>query len=127
MPIQIRWDLSVEAEGSKVALGDALSVEGFDKIEVKIPGAGATVNLQPSDDVQFLLLTSNLYSDKLTYDVGGGGASKVKLDAPQLLMGAGAVGLLGKPPKTLSFTNDLPGTPKPEPTVLILIGREATP
>ena len=125
MPVQIRWNLSVEvADGPKVALGEALSVEAFDKVEAKIPAAGATVDLQPGDHVRFLLITSSLYSDHLLYEVEGGGASGVKLDAPQLLVGAGALGLLDQSPKKLVFTNDFPD-PKPEPVVQILIGRDA--
>jgi hypothetical protein len=125
MPVQIRWNLSVEvADGPKVTLGEALAVEAFDKIEAKILSTGATVDLQPSDDVQFLLITSNLYSDQITYEVDGGGAADVKLDAPQLLVGAGAIGLLEQPPKKLIFTNAIPA-PTPEPLVTILIGRAA--
>lgn len=124
MPVQIRWKLNVDvADGPSIALGEALSVEAFDKIEAKVLAAGVTVDLQPGDHVRFLLITSNVYSDKITYEVEGG-AKGVKLDAPQLFVGAGAVGLLDKPPKKLIFKNAFP-VPKPEPIIQILIGRDA--
>jgi hypothetical protein len=44
------------------------------------------------------------------------------LDAQQLLMGDGAVGLLGDPPESLSFTNGLGEAASIE----ILVGRKVT-
>lgn len=125
MPVQIDWKLNVNvSDGPQVALGKGLAVEAFDWIEAKVPAAGAVVEVQP-DGVQarFVLITSSLYSDLLTYDVEGG-AEDVALDAPQLLAGAGAVGLLGAAPTKLTFTNGFPD-PKPEPVVKIFIGRDA--
>jgi hypothetical protein len=68
--------------------------------------------------VQLLLISSDEFGEGLTYKVNGEG-NPVKLDAPLLLMGDGAVKLLGEAPKSLSFTN---GLNKPA-TAEILIAR----
>jgi hypothetical protein len=102
MSEKINWTLNVQVVGGpKISASQTLIVDAYDKIDVVIPGGDsttpgtATVEVQPggSGQVQFLLITSSLYDANLTYSVDGGSA--IQLDAPQLLMGNGAIGLLG--------------------------------
>ena len=122
---KINWTLNVQVvDGPKVPDADTFEVEAYDMIEVEIPdkdtsGGKAIVDVQPSDTgVRFLLMTAGDYSN-LTYEVDSGSANT--LDAPLLLMGEGAVKLLGATQKQFEFTNK--GTKAV--TVKILVGRDA--
>ena len=130
MPGKIDWSLNVVvAGGPKLSVSRSLEVEAYDKIDVAIPkkgdpGANSTkVSVQPSGEgkVQFLLIISSLYDDKLTYKVDGG--TEVMLDAPQLLTGDGLVGRLAVTQKEFDFKNDV--DPPKEALVQILVGRNA--
>lgn len=132
MPEQINWTFSVQvAGGPQIASSQPLTVEAYDKIDVNIPGGDdatpgtATVDVQPSGagQVQLFLMTSSLYDAKLSYKVDG--VTEVTFDAPLLLLGKGAVKLLGTTQKKFVFTNTA-GTAKPA-NVKILVGRDATP
>ena len=114
--------LEVTALGTQ-SIKDKQRVEAYDSVDVTVPVAGAEVAVQPSGagKVTLFLLTADTYSSDLTYSVAGG-ASDVPLDGPQLLLGAGAVGLLGAAPTTLTFTNNTAA----EVDVHIRIGRDAT-
>jgi len=131
MSEKINWTLNVQVVGGpKISASKTMTVDAYDKIEVIIPGGddatpgAATVEVQPggSDQVQFMLITSSVYDAKLTYSVDGG--SSIKLDAPHLLMGSGAVGLLGSTQQQFAFSNSA-GTDK-EASIEILVGRKAT-
>jgi hypothetical protein len=110
MPINVTLTVQV-VEGPSLSALRTIEVDAHDKIQVKV-GAGR---------VQLLAITSTRFGDQLTYKVNNAGDA-IKLDAEQLLMGAGAVGLLGGSPKTLSFTNNL----AEEADVIILVGRKAS-
>jgi hypothetical protein len=104
-------------------------LDAFDRITVTVPAGAAgnpaslPVEVQPGgdDQVQFLLVTASVYDPKLTYSVDGG-AADVVLDAPHLLLGTGAVGLLDSAPGKLTFKNEL----EEDVAVEILVGRKAT-
>jgi len=99
-------------------------VDAYDKIGVKVQdGETETVEIQPGDEgrVQFLLINSDWLGDALTYKVNAQGDA-IKLDAPQVLVGDGAVGLLGEPPNSLEVTNDS----TQEANIEIIVGRKAT-
>ena len=105
----IKYSFSIQvASGPKVADADQIEVEAYDMLEVEVPDSGtsggvATVNVQPGDSgVKFLQITADSYKD-LTYKVDGG--SSQTLDAPLLLIGEGAVALLGATQKQFEFTN----------------------
>jgi hypothetical protein len=102
-----------------------VTVDAYDKIGVNVPGEGsATVEVQPSEEkgrVQFLLINSDQFDDDLTYKVNDL-TDVIKLDAPQVLVGDGAVGLLGEPPNKLVLTNDL----TQDANIEIIVGRKAT-
>lgn len=121
MAEKINWNFVVQAlNGPSVSGAGNLEVEAYDKIAVTIT-AGETkqVNLVPSGTVSLLVINPVVSNADLSYDVGG---NAVALDGPHVLIGAGAVSLLGGA-ANLSFTNNTAA----DATVEILIGRDATP
>src|SRR5437764_10419324 len=131
MSIKINWALNAQvADGPRIVAADAIDVDAYDNIEVTVPkhqnnaDGTATVNAQPGDQshVMFLLVTADTYQNSpLSYTVEGSSKS-VKLDAPQILIGAGAVSLLDGAPTKLTFTNTGPT----DASIRILVGRKAT-
>lgn len=139
--VHITWNANVEiADGPTLKIpGQPLTVDAYDKIETTIPiststgnppkPSTTTVEIQPGDQVEFLLITSSLYSNgdkRLTYTVDEDpdqDKKEIDLDGPQLLAGTGAVDLLPSMPKHLTFTNKLE---KPA-TIQIHVGRKAIP
>jgi hypothetical protein len=129
MPTTMKAILRVEVAGSSTSSAThTIQAEAYDRIEVTVPGGGnATVQVQPggSGQVQLLLVTASEYPDDgagtalLVYAVDGGGA--IDLDAPLLLAGGGAVGLLGNV-NQIVFTNNATD----DIDVSILVGRDAT-
>lgn len=127
MSKKISWKVDIQViDGPKEKASDQLEVEAYDMLEVVVPdkdtdGGKVTVEVQPSDSgVKFLMITtaSGEYED-LTYKVNSGDART--LDAPLLLIGEGAVKLLGATQEQFEFTNA--GTA--QITVNILVGRKA--
>ena len=123
MPEKINWTLNVQVVGGpKVSASDTLDVEAYDKIEAVIPAGGsATIDVQPGTGAQFLLITAGSYAD-MTYEVDSSGTT-VTLDGPHVLIGSGAVGLLGSTQNQFEFSN----AGGEDVTVDILVGRDATP
>jgi len=127
MSEKINWTLNVQVVGGpKMSASQTVTVDAYDKIQVPVDAQDTdkVVEIQPGSvgRVQFLLISSNQFGDDLTYKVNNAGDA-IKLDAQQLLIGDGAVGLLGaSPPETLSFTNHLPQNVNIE----VLVGRNAT-
>jgi hypothetical protein len=130
MAVKITWSLNLQvAGGPKITGTDTLEVDAYDTIEVTVPKKTGTdgtaiVEVQPlaADKVKLLIIQSSVYKD-MTYAVDGG-ATGVKLDAQQLFIGAGAIGLLGTGgPKKITFTNASTTT---EALVQILVGRKAS-
>jgi hypothetical protein len=130
MSEQIHWTLNVQIVGGpKLSASRTETVDAYDKITVDVPAqtAGnpgqATVEVQPggAGQVRFLLIQSSVYDDAdLTYSVGG---NAIPLDNLQVLTGAGAVGLLGAAPQTVTFSNALAQVA----SIQILVGRNVTP
>lgn len=121
MAEKIDWNFVVQAlNGPSVSGAGTLEIEAYDKIAVTI-AAGATqqVNLAPSGTVSLLIINPAVPDVDLSYDVGG---NAVALDGPHMLIGTGAVSLLGGA-ANLSFTNDTAA----DATIEILLGRDATP
>ena len=131
MSIKINWALNAQiADGPRIVAADAIDVDAYDNIEVTVPkhqnnaDGTAIVNAQPGDQshVMFLLITADTYQNSpLSYIIDGSN-KVVKLDAPQLLIGAGAVSLLAGAPTKLTFTNTGPT----DAAIRILVGRKAT-
>jgi hypothetical protein len=103
-----------------------IAIQAYDVADATI-AAGATsiaVSVQPSStpgDVVFVAVTSDLYGAGLTYTVDGSSDARA-LDAPHVLLGAGAVGFMngGAPPETLTFTSTL----AEDANVRVVVGRK---
>ena len=131
MAIKINWALNAQiTDGPRVVASDAIDVDAYDNIEVTVPkhqgnnDGTAPVDVQPGDQshVMFLLIKADTYQNSpLSYTIDGTN-KKVTLDAPQLLIGAGAVSLLAAAPTKLIFTNK----GATDASVRILVGRKAT-
>jgi hypothetical protein len=131
MSVKINWALNVQiVDGPKISTAAAVDVDAYDNVEVTVPkhqnnaDGTAIVEVQPGaqNHVLFLLIKADTYKDSpLSYKVEGSNKS-VKLDAQQMLVGAGAIGLLDGAPTKLTFSNTGPN----DAAVRILIGRKAT-
>jgi hypothetical protein len=127
MSEKINWTLNVQVTaGPKIQATQTMTVDAYDKIDVSIVDgvADEEVQVQPggAEQVHFLLIYSDQYGDSLTYKINDPGATPVKLDALQLLMGEGAVGLLEAAAVKLFFSNSM----GKDAAVQILVGRKAT-
>ncbi len=129
MTTSLKATMKVEVAGAgAMSASRTVEAEAYDKIKVTVPGGSTgspgqvTVDVQPgaAGQVQLLLITADSYSDDLSYAADGG--SSVTLDAPQLLVGVGAVGLLGAV-QSIEFSNE----DATEVGVQIFVGRDATP
>ncbi|CAH1388046.1 hypothetical protein [Candidatus Nitrotoga sp. M5] len=121
MAEKINWNFVTQAlNGPSVSGAGTLEVEAYDKIAVTIAvGATQQVNLVPSGAVSLLIINPAVPDADLSYDVGG---NAIVLDGPHVLIGAGAVSLLGGA-TNLSFTNNT----AEDAIIEILLGRDATP
>lgn len=129
MPNTMKAILRVEVAGASTSSAThTIEAEAYDRIEVVVPaGDDRTVQVQPggAGQVSLLLVTAAEYpndgagTNLLVYTVDGG--SSIDLDAPLLLVGAAAVGLLGDV-NTIVFTNNHTA----DLEVSILVGRDAT-
>jgi hypothetical protein len=130
MTENMNWTLNVQVDGGpKILASDTIKIDAYDKFDVKIENDGIEkeVQLQPGDSgqLQFLMIKSDNYGDKLTYKVNAT-TDVIKLDALQLFIGVGAVGLLKEAPHKLVFLNGLESSGKKIPvSIQILIGRKA--
>jgi len=122
--------VEIEGTGTQAAI-HSIDVQAFDKIEINVPPesggtpGSAVVDVQPGGvgRVKLLLITASQYSTtskKLSYSVTGG-TSDILLDAPQLLVGDGALNLLGSTQNVFTFSNEF----STAIDVLILTGRNA--
>lgn len=131
MTEKINWTLNVQVVGGpKILASDTIDVDAYDKIDVATePDAlDKEVQIQPGDlgQVQFLLIKSDQYGDGLTYKVNAANG-EIKLDALQVLIGDGAVGLFKESPEKLLFTNNLVSDGDKIPaSIQIFVGRKAT-
>jgi hypothetical protein len=120
----LKWSFTAQAvRGPAVSGADALELDEYLKSTVTVPANGnLKVEVLPGagGSAQLLVINPAKPSKDLSYDAGGG---KVLLDGPHVLIGAGAVSLLGDPIGTLEFANA--GAEDAE--VSILAGRDATP
>jgi hypothetical protein len=120
---KISWGYFVNiANGPSISVRDELEVEAYDKIQVTIlDTATQKVDLMPAaaSPVTLLIVNPANPDPGLSYEIGG---NAIKLDAPHVLLGEGAVSLLGGA-TSLSIKN----TTGADADVEILIGRDATP
>lgn len=121
MAEQFNWTASVQvAGGPSLSISQMQSVAAYDVIAVTVPngGAGTDVHVHPGSAVEFLMITTDQWGDKLTYTTHGG--IKVNLDKKAQLFIGGAVAPLGDI-TTLHFDNAL--TTGKDANVQILVGR----
>jgi hypothetical protein len=127
MPSSINWTLSAQVVGGpKVIASGPTVAEAYDFIDVTIPNSPDTVEVevQPSSGrVTFLMITSDNYHESdISYTVDAE-TTVIRLDSPQLFVGAGVMALFGGGPGSLIFTN----TTNDPANIRILVGRDATP
>jgi hypothetical protein len=111
----ITWQFQVSIPGGPAftITQPTITVAAYDVASAKI-GAGASnidVAVQPSStpgDVVIVVVSSDTYDPGLTYKIDAG-ATAHALDAPHVMLGAGAVGLMngGAPPQKLTFSSTL--------------------
>jgi hypothetical protein len=113
--------------GLNVTATRDIPTEAYDKIDAVIAaGKNRVVQIQPADTAQlkFLLITSDTYSDKLTYSVGEAdsqAADRTKLDWAQMFVGSGMLSLIKESPKKLRIYNDT----NADVAIQVLVGRTA--
>lgn len=126
----IKWNFQAAvAGGPSVALSQpGITVDAYDVVQVALPdgASGTAVSIQPSSsasEMALVVISSDEYGAKLTYQVDSVGATNV-LDGPHVLIGSGAVSFLhpGGAPSSLSFTNHLGKTAN----VSVLVGRNVS-
>ena len=121
----INWLYSVQADrGPTATLNGTFEADAYEKISVTLE-AGATqeVTIGPGTwtDVMSLIVSADDMTGAITVEPDGGTA--VSLDAPIVLLGAGAVSLLGTGDATITLEN----TGAEEVLVDIFVARDATP
>ena len=123
MPNTITYSFTANVSGGPSLTESAsLDVEAYDQIEVTVPAGGSTtVDVQPGDGGQLLVITASDYGN-ITYTVDSSSTIR-ELDGPHILVGSGAVALLGATQNSIQFSNG----GGDEATVSILVGRDATP
>lgn len=110
------------SDGPSLTASGSMDVEAYSEIEVTVPAGGSVdVDVQPGSGGQMMVITGSDYTN-LTYEVDGSGTS-VTLDGPHVLIGSGAVALLGGTQNSIAFSNG----GAEDATVHILVGRDATP
>jgi hypothetical protein len=133
MPTNISWKLNVEIQsGPNIIVANAMQVDAYDRIEVKIPDstaapAATTVDVQPGavGKVKLLLIRSTRYGDNLKYQVHVDTTPKRVLNDALFLVGVGSLDLLedsAAPLDKLLVTN----TTGQDVVLEIIVGRSAT-
>ena len=124
MPEKLNWSFAARVVGGPTIqrAGD-VDVEAYVKLRVTIKkGASQDVEVFPGAGgaAQLLVISPAVPSEKLTYEVGN---AKVPLDGPHIMIGSGAVGMLGAKVGTLKFENKT----AQDAEIEIIAGRDATP
>jgi len=90
-----------------------IPVAAYDVASATIAAGASNIDVmvQPSStagDVLLVVVSSDTYDPGLTYKIDGSAAAHA-LDAPHVMLGAGAVGLMngGAPPQKLTFSSTL--------------------
>jgi hypothetical protein len=116
--------------GPRISASWTKEVEAYDKVDVTVVASDTVeVDVQPSaiGQVEFLMISladATQYGTDITYKISPDSPDAVNLDAPQVFIGTGAVGLLNlAAPTKLFFSNGL----STDASVQVLVGRDATP
>ncbi len=133
MPTNISWKLNLEIQsGPNLIVTNAMQVDAYDRIEVKILDSTAaptaiTVDVQPgaAGKVKLLLIRSTRYGNNLKYQVHDNTTPERVLNDAVFLVGAGSLDLLEDPAAPLDkllVTN----TTGQDAVLEIIVGRTAT-
>jgi len=121
----INWNLAVNVgNGPQLNGADTLTVDGYDKLKVVVPtGGNESVNAGPGNwtSVSLLMISPSKADAQLNYQAAGS-ATTVPLDGTHLLIGKGAVSLLGTGAAQLKFTNNTAA----DVSIDIIVGRSAS-
>ena len=118
----IKWNFVIQVlQGPSVSAAATIKdVDAYDKFDISIADTVTqTVNLVPADSISLLVINPKTPDKDLSYDLSG---SPVALDGPHVLIGSGAVSLLGGA-TSLDFTNNTGA----DAVIEILVGRDSTP
>jgi len=121
----INWLYSVQAtRGPTATLDGTFDADAYEKMSITLdPGATQEVTVGPDTwaEVRILVVSADDLSGAVTLTPDGGAVAL--LDAPFVLLGAGAVSLLGTGDATIALEN----TGTEEVLVDIFVARDATP
>ena len=118
----IKWNFVTQVlQGPSVSAAASIDdVDAYDKFDIDLADSVTqTVNLVPSGSISLLVINPKTPDENLSYDLSG---SPVALDGPHVLIGSGAVSLLGGA-TSLAFTNNTGA----DAVIEILVGRDSTP
>lgn len=118
----IKWNFVTQVlKGPSVSAAASIDdVDAYDKFDINLADTDSqVVNLTPGGDTSLLVINPRVPHEDLSYDLSG---SPIALDGPHVLIGAGAVSLLGGA-TSLTFTNNTGA----DAVIEILIGRDSTP
>jgi hypothetical protein len=134
--IRINIQLIVDVDGVPcMKTGKTMVFEAHDEIKKTVPAntvaGGVGIEVQPGGmgQVELLVISSSKYGKEdshVSYSINSADDTpdnRIKLDSAQVLMGEGAVGLLGQAPNTLYFYNQT----ETDADIHILVGRQTTP
>ena len=123
MPETIKWNFVTQVlKGPSVsAAGSIVDADAYDKFEVELADTVTqAVDLVPAGaGISLLVINPKTPDADLSYDLSG---NPVVLDGPHVLIGEGAVSLLGGA-TSLTFTNSTGA----DAVIEILVGRDSTP
>jgi hypothetical protein len=122
MPEKIKWNFATQVSGgpSVSAAASINDVDAYDKFDISLADTDSqAVNLTPVGDTSLLVINPKPPHEDLSYELNG---NPVALDGPHVLIGEGAVSLLGGA-TSLTFTNNTGA----DAVIEILIGRDSTP
>ena len=118
----IKWNFVTQVlNGPSVSAAASIGdVDAYDKFDINLADTDSqVVNLTPGGDTSLLVINPQVPDENLSYDLSG---NPIALDGPHVLIGAGAVSLLGGA-TSLTFTNNTGA----DAVIEILIGRDSTP
>jgi hypothetical protein len=118
----IKWNFVTKVlKGPSVSAAASIDeVDAYDKFDISLADTDTqAVNLTPGGTAYLLVINPRDPHEDLSYELDG---NPVALDGPHVLIGTGAVGLLGGA-TSLTFTNNTGA----DAVIEILIGRESTP
>jgi hypothetical protein len=130
MPTEkLSYSISAQvSNGPRIALEDALLADAYGKFSAVVVAGAANVEVAlpwgAGGKANFLVIKPAQASALLSYKVNDDtSTNSYALDGPHVLIGSGAIKLMGAGPSTLFFSN----TSAKDIAVEILIGGDATP